>query len=82
MNGNALSSALSLSWHGWFKDGKTLMKREFNRVPATVMATISVWRRRSCARHSIREMDEHILRDIGMTPEQARRETQKPFWRG
>jgi len=81
IRGAALSSALSLSWHGWLNDGKTLIMREFNRVPATIMATVHTWRRRNCARSSIRGMDEHMLHDIGLTPEQARRETHKPFWR-
>ena len=81
ISGAALSSALSLSWHGWLNDGKKLIVREFNRVPATIAATVRVWRRRNCARSSLRSMDEHLLRDIGFTPEQARRETHKPFWR-
>jgi len=81
ISGAALSSALSLSWHGWLNDGKKLIAREFNRVPAVIAATVRVWRRRDCARSSLRSMDEHLLRDIGFTPDQARREAQKPFWR-
>ncbi|HEY9079014.1 DUF1127 domain-containing protein [Magnetovibrio sp.] len=81
ISGAALSSALSLSWHGWLNDGKRLIVREFNRVPAAIVTTVRMWRRRNCARNSIRTMDEHMLRDIGLSPEQARLETQKPFWR-
>jgi uncharacterized protein YjiS (DUF1127 family) len=32
-------------------------------------------------RHDLRELDDHLLRDIGVTREQARREASKPFWR-
>jgi uncharacterized protein YjiS (DUF1127 family) len=32
-------------------------------------------------RKDLRELDDHLLRDIGITREQARREIGKPFWR-
>ena len=32
-------------------------------------------------RRALRELDRHMLRDIGITPEQAQAEGRKPFWR-
>jgi uncharacterized protein YjiS (DUF1127 family) len=36
---------------------------------------------RSCQRRTLRDLDEHLLRDIGVTREQAEGEARKPFWR-
>jgi uncharacterized protein YjiS (DUF1127 family) len=36
---------------------------------------------RSCQRRTLRDLDDHLLRDIGVTREQAEREAQRPFWR-
>jgi uncharacterized protein YjiS (DUF1127 family) len=36
---------------------------------------------RSCQRRTLRDLDEHLLRDIGVTREQAEGEAHKPFWR-
>jgi len=32
-------------------------------------------------RQDLRALDDHLLRDIGITREQARREAGKPFWK-
>lgn len=32
-------------------------------------------------RHALAELDDALLRDIGLTPEDVRRECAKPFWR-
>ena len=32
-------------------------------------------------RQDLRELDDHLLQDIGITRQQARHETSKPFWR-
>src|SRR5262245_35937370 len=50
-----------------------------------VPATIRVWTRRSRQRRALRELAErgdrdHLLDDIGVTPEQARRACAKWFW--
>jgi uncharacterized protein YjiS (DUF1127 family) len=36
---------------------------------------------RSCQRRTLHDLDDHLLRDIGVTREQAEREAHKPFWR-
>ncbi|THF64991.1 DUF1127 domain-containing protein [Pseudothauera nasutitermitis] len=37
--------------------------------------------RRNAARRELRELDERLLRDVGISREQALREADKPFWR-
>jgi uncharacterized protein YjiS (DUF1127 family) len=45
------------------------------------MAALKHWIRRSRARHALGELDDHLLRDIGVTRAAAAREAAKPFWR-
>jgi uncharacterized protein YjiS (DUF1127 family) len=42
---------------------------------------VRTWIERSRQRDALRELDPHLLRDIGISPEQARAEAGKPFWR-
>jgi uncharacterized protein YjiS (DUF1127 family) len=43
---------------------------------------IALWRRRAQERQELTAMDERDLRDIGISRLDARREADKPFWRG
>jgi uncharacterized protein YjiS (DUF1127 family) len=43
-------------------------------------ATICVWFERSRQRRALAELDARMLRDIGVTSAQARREAATPFW--
>jgi uncharacterized protein YjiS (DUF1127 family) len=53
------------------------------RVPwlAVARQCMSGWRERSRSRRSLRDLDERMLRDIGLTPADVERECRKPFWR-
>lgn len=42
---------------------------------------LKLWRERIRYRHDLEMLDEHMLRDIGLTRETALREAHKPFWR-
>jgi uncharacterized protein YjiS (DUF1127 family) len=42
---------------------------------------IQLWQERSRGRRQLLMLDEHVLRDIGMTRLQAEAEANKPFWR-
>jgi uncharacterized protein YjiS (DUF1127 family) len=44
-------------------------------------AVLGVWRHRHATRQELRDLPPHMLRDIGLTPDDARREADKPFWR-
>ncbi len=43
---------------------------------------LSTWRQRRRSRTQLNTLDVHILKDIGLTPAQARKEAQRPFWQG
>jgi uncharacterized protein YjiS (DUF1127 family) len=44
-------------------------------------ARLAQWRRRSRERAALARLDLRALRDIGLTPADAAREINKPFWR-
>jgi uncharacterized protein YjiS (DUF1127 family) len=46
-----------------------------------VANTVVTWDDRYKARRALQTMTREHLNDMGMTPEQARREAGKPFWR-
>jgi uncharacterized protein YjiS (DUF1127 family) len=43
--------------------------------------TIGLWRERTRGRQQLLLLDDHVLRDIGITRPQAEAEANKPFWR-
>lgn len=45
-----------------------------------VRARITLWIARSKQRRELYELDDRMLRDIGITREQARSVADKPFW--
>ncbi|PHS77241.1 MAG: hypothetical protein COB59_09510 [Rhodospirillaceae bacterium] len=72
-----LSVDLSLTWQGWILDGKSLVKAEVSRG----FPTFVLWRHRQVSRRQLSRLDDSLLKDIGLTHEQARLECQKPFWK-
>jgi uncharacterized protein YjiS (DUF1127 family) len=55
-------------------------------VIAVTRSTVGRWFARSRQRRALREIAErndfHLLKDIGVSQEEAFREADKPFWRG
>ena len=51
------------------------------QAPSRVFATLLVWQMRARQRARLAGMEAHRLDDMGLTPEQARHEAAKPFWR-
>ena len=47
----------------------------------SLRARLGVFRDRWIARNELARMDGRMLRDIALTPAEARREAAKPFWR-
>jgi uncharacterized protein YjiS (DUF1127 family) len=45
-----------------------------------IVAQVREWLRRSRTRHEIADLDEHLLRDIGLTRFDAMAESRKLFW--
>ena len=56
-----------------------------DRHPITRLQTLAcrvvALYQRARQRQALAELDEYRLRDVGITPEQARHEASKPFWR-
>ncbi|MCW1919525.1 DUF1127 domain-containing protein [Rhodobacter sp. KR11] len=53
----------------------------FSRALVAVTVTLVTWQLRRRTRADLRALPDHMLRDIGMTPQDAAAEAQKPFWR-
>ena len=43
--------------------------------------TLAAWNRREAQRRHLLELDERLLRDVGLSREDAEAEAAKPFWR-
>ena len=52
------------------------------RSPWIIIALreIGLWVALSRERHALAELNDHLLADIGITPDAAAREAAKPFW--
>lgn len=44
------------------------------------LAWLGEWRRRQRSRTSLSELNDHMLKDIGVTYAEAEHEANKPFW--
>ena len=43
-------------------------------------ALVAMWTRRARTRQALKHLDAHMLRDIGLTDFEVRREVERPFW--
>ena len=56
----------------------------WGRCRRTVVAVLDLalaWQDRARARHYLAMIDDHMLRDIGISRADVQRECNKPFWR-
>lgn len=51
------------------------------KVLRLIADTVARWIARSEQRHDLAALDDHLLKDIGVSPQDAAREAAKPFWR-
>jgi uncharacterized protein YjiS (DUF1127 family) len=54
-------------------------KRVF--IVRRVLHNLSLWHARARARHNLAMLNDHILKDIGLTRVDVEREVRKSFWR-
>lgn len=52
-----------------------------SRAVVTLARQVVLWETRLRARRSLSRLDRHMLVDIGLSPDEARTECTKPFWR-
>jgi uncharacterized protein YjiS (DUF1127 family) len=50
-------------------------------VAHPVLDHLMLWSSRRHTRRQLRMMDDHMLRDVGLSPDEALAEGLKPFWR-
>lgn len=56
-----------------------------SKLPAdrvSFRARLAMWRERMSSRKALKELDDRMLRDIGITARDARIESARPFWNG
>ncbi|MCF6098135.1 DUF1127 domain-containing protein [Mesorhizobium muleiense] len=65
----------------------TVLANRFGRRPSPFMILrrahlrlLARWYDRHLQRLDLAEIDEHLLRDLGLTPQDVRRECAKSFW--
>ena len=51
------------------------------RLPVTLFETLLVWQDRAAERTRLRQMDDRMLRDMGLGRGDVEREASIPFWR-
>jgi len=56
--------------------------RDLNAWLYDATALVRLWHRRARERSQLAHLDARMLRDIGVTPSEAARECEKPFWQG
>lgn len=55
--------------------------RSLVRLPMTIFNLLLVWQERATQRVHLSSLPDELLKDMGLSPEDARREASKPFWR-
>jgi uncharacterized protein YjiS (DUF1127 family) len=50
------------------------------RVIVKALEQLVIWQERADQRHALSELNEHLLKDIGISASEAYREARKPFW--
>ena len=55
-------------------------RRSFSFVTWFRLRLLARWHDRHVRRLDLAEIDDHLLRDLGLTPEDVRRECAKSFW--
>lgn len=70
-------------WHGFdpLANAAHATGQALARVWRWLVTRIEVWHDRALTRRQLAEMDDRLLKDIGLTRLDAEQEYTKPFWR-
>jgi uncharacterized protein YjiS (DUF1127 family) len=61
--------------------GLDISLKGFSGLIVKATDTVLDWQERARQRHRLGEMDDHLLRDIGLSRADLEHEAAKPFWR-
>lgn len=50
------------------------------KIPVQFFNMLLVWQDRAVSRNALRDLDAHLLNDVGLNAKEAYREARKPFW--
>lgn len=76
--------------HGWATFGHrrgshvgrfSWLHGRLTRLGGAAVRIVLFWMERSRQRRALAELDDRLLRDIGLTRDQARHEYANPFWK-
>lgn len=73
---STLTSTQRIPLRQWIGIGQAL-----RASAAMVRGTLRTWRERARSRRELRELDDYLLRDIGVSRGEADFIASKPFWR-
>ena len=73
-NAQAFARALEAGLYG------REVTRTIQRLAANVFTTLFEWQERARQRRRLSELDDRMLKDIGLTRTDVAREVEKPFW--
>jgi uncharacterized protein YjiS (DUF1127 family) len=72
---NLAQSSATVGWRPSWHHGGPM------RLGGAAARAVWFWMERSRQRRALAELDDRLLRDIGLTRDEARRECASPFWR-
>jgi uncharacterized protein YjiS (DUF1127 family) len=70
-----------LTFERTWRRGPPPPRREWRDLLQVAVTLVRLWHRRARERADLARLDMRMLRDIGVTPSEAGRECDKPFWR-
>lgn len=65
------------TWRNWLGTGLRLLVRDTRAL----FDLFTIWQQRASTRHRLRALDDHMLKDIGLTRAEVEQEGAKYFWR-
>ena len=64
-----------------FRGEQTGLTRSFGRALGAAVDKVYLWQERATQRNHLAALDDHRLKDLGISRAEAVREAAKPFWR-
>ena len=76
MKGSLMNTHIKIPHHITLKPVYNGMLRSFTKVKNTIL----LWEHKKKSREDLAVMDEHLLKDLGLTKTEVNKEINKAFW--